>query len=99
MFLYNEAGLFDNAYFISLCEGGKPIRHQYGCLGCLQFEEIGLLEQVQEPLATIFKELLGCDHADEGVVTTKTGLTCRRVLGEGLCQLEDGRYVATENCD
>ena len=100
MFLYSETGLHDLAYFITPCEDGDPIHHQYGCVCCDQFQEDGKLEIVPADLASVFDELLAkCDPASAEVLTLKTGLEVDYVLGEGLCRLKDGRYVATRNCD
>jgi hypothetical protein len=98
MFLFCEH-LDDKAYFIIPEEGGEPIHHQYGCVSCLQFETIGRIEVVPEPLASQLVELLGCNPAEPAVVRLKTGLPVNDVLGEGLARLEDGRYVAVANCD
>ena len=99
MFLFCE-DLRDKAYFIIPEEGGEPIHHQYGCVACLQFEEVGRLEVVPEPLASELAEMLGdCNPAEAAVIRLKTGLAVVDVLGEGLARLEDGRYVAVANCD
>ena len=99
MFLFCE-DLCDKAYFIISKERGEPIHHQYGCVACLQFETVGRIEVVREPLASQMAELLGnCNPAEAAVIRLKTGLPVADVLGEGLARLEDGRYVAVANCD
>jgi hypothetical protein len=100
MFLYSEPGLHATAYFITPDPEGSHIQHQYGCVSCLQFEMNGKVEVVPEPLASTFAKYLGeCSYASEEALSLQTGIHVVDVLGEGLCQLEDGRYVAVCNCD
>jgi hypothetical protein len=99
MFLFSDTGLHDTAYFITPDENGESIRHQYGCVGCSQFEIRGRLEKVPEDVAKKLEELLGCEYAEPAVISLQTGLEVDYVLGESLARLKDGRYVATCNCD
>lgn len=100
MFLYNDKGLFARAYFITPDDNGEKIQHQYSCAGCQQFEVKGAIEIVPEPLATQVADLLSsCDYPPASVIKLNTGLNVKYVLGEGLAELYDGRYIATENCD
>jgi hypothetical protein len=100
MFLYSQTGLYHKAYFITPDDAGDDIHHQYGCVGCSQFEIKGRLEKVPDDLAQKFDELLArCDYAKAEVISLETGMEVDYVLGEGLLKLADGRYVATCNCD
>jgi hypothetical protein len=98
--IYSGDGEYDApAYLIVPDPDGKTIQHQYACVGCMQFEMTGRLEGLPRKIARIFKEGLSCNHWDEEELSRKTGYPVKRVWGEALCELEDGRYVATCNCD
>lgn len=114
MFLYCEQGLFATAFFIipadhptfhtTVTDDGQnhvpaKIQHQYGCVGCSQWYWEGRIEKVPEPLAEIFEKNMRCTPASEEALSYLTNLRVKRVWGEGLCELADGRFVATENCD
>lgn len=100
MFLYCDNGLHDRGYIITPDENGHLIQHQYGCVGCYQFEVKGHLEIIEDSaLLDILEEALGCDYWSPEVISLKTGLDVAEVLSEALCRLSDGRYIAINNCD
>ena len=108
IFLY--CGGFDHpAYFIipkdcykfrKYEEDVYRIQHQYNCVCCDQFYIEGQVEPINDPaLAEAFISTLGTCNPNKLLIEMQTGLKVRSVLGEGLCELEDGRYVAVNNCD
>jgi hypothetical protein len=100
LFLYSDFGLFADAYFITPDPEGLPIQHQYGCVGCSQFEVVGKLEKVESELAKKIVYSLGhCSYPAPEVLSLETGLDVVDVLGEGLAKLADGSFIAVETCD
>lgn len=105
--------------FFTVCPGNEnpvaqKIAHQYGCYGCMQWGEMGRVEEVPEPLASLLSEILdcGCETlAGRGSYRTRStplsiehlsnqiGMEVEQILGEALIKLKDGRYIAVENCD
>lgn len=99
MFLFCEPGLSHPAYFIIPDENGELIKHQYGCVSCLDFDIKGRIEKVPDEIANKLTTLLGCETASAEAIRLETGLDVDYVLDEALMKLKDGRYVATNNCD
>jgi hypothetical protein len=91
----------DRAFAIIPDESADWVQHQYACVGCHQFEIKGRVELIPDEIGKIFERGLGCDQwlPEEFALRLPDGWEVETVIGEGLCKLKDGRYVATCNCD
>lgn len=92
----------DRAFAIIPDENGDLIQHQYHCVRCWQFKIKGRVGLVPDEIGKIFERGLACGNQwlpEFFDLKLPEEWRVAEVLGEGLCKLKDGRYVATANCD
>jgi len=104
IFLWSNFGRDDErAFVISPDESSKEwIQHQYNCVRCFQFKIKGTVDLVPDEIGKVFEDGLGCGNQYlPEFFNTKLPVEWHvsEILGEALCKLVDGRYVATSNCD
>lgn len=88
-----------SAYLIVPTPAGEDVFHQYSCVSCEHFNGKGLVFPLPERIGAKFDAMLGCNPATPEEISKATGFEVTRVLGEALCVLSNGCYVATSNCD